>query len=61
MWLEYHYESIRMMKDLKLEQLEEYQNWLKDFPQKLRVLMGIQNYAKEVVERSIHMTTLLLT
>jgi hypothetical protein len=46
MWLEYHYESIRMMKDLKLEQHPEYGIWLKWFRNKLRELLNLQNYTK---------------
>ena len=61
MWLEYHYEALRMMKELKEETHLDYQLYLSTFPEKLRMLIGIQNYAKDVVERSIHMANLLLT
>lgn len=60
MWLEYHYECIRMMKELNLDDNPDYVLWLRAFPEKLRELIGIQNYAKDVVQRSIHMAVLLL-
>lgn len=60
MWLEYHYESIKMMKYLKLEGRPDYLLYLKAFPERLRQLIRVENFSRDVVEKSIHMAHLLL-
>ena len=48
------------MKNIKLEGHPDYLLYLKAFPERLRQLIRVENYSRNVVEKSIHMAHLLL-
>jgi hypothetical protein len=60
LWLDYHFECLKIMRKIGLARSVDYKTWLKTFQVKLRELLALKKHSQELVIKSLGMMAMIL-